>query len=75
MWMRWAVCQLGYLLLELLLARLLGERGGWVIAVLVVLQGSERGGVLLLGIVLLGCDIQGGSLRVVVGCSQSDVGR
>ena len=75
MWMRWARCQLGYLLPELLLARLLEEQDGWAITVLVVLQGSERGGVLLIGIALLGRGIQEGSLQVVVVCSRSDVGR
>ena len=46
-----------------------------MIAVLVVLQGSERGGVLLIGIVLLGRGIQGGNLQVVVECNRSDVDR
>ena len=46
-----------------------------MIVALVVLQGSERGEVLLIGTVLLGRGIQGGNLQVVAGCSQSDVGR
>ena len=46
-----------------------------MIAVLVVLQGLERGEVLLLGIVLLGRGIQGGILQVVVVRSRSDAGR
>ena len=44
-----------------------------MIVALVVLQGSERGEVLLIGTVLLGRGIQGGSLRAVVEYSRSDV--
>ena len=66
MWMRWAGYRLECLLLELLLAQLLGERGGWVIAVLVVLQGLRRDEVLPIGIVLLDRGIQEGILQVVV---------
>ena len=46
-----------------------------MIAVLVVLQGSQRGEVLWIGIVLLGRGIQEGILQVVVVRSRSDVGR
>ena len=46
-------CQLGFLLLEQRLARSLGGRGVWGIAVTVVLGGLQRDGFLLLGILLL----------------------
>ena len=63
--MQWAGCRLGCFLLELPLAQLLGEQGGWVRVALVVLQGSLHGEVLLLGTALLGCGIRGGILPVV----------
>ena len=46
-------CQLGFLLLERLLARGWGGSDEWGITVLVVLGGLQRGELLLLGTLLL----------------------